>query len=158
MNDFFDGTVDVDVSTISGRLVDEDNVVSKGSIDISTMSVPYTSADNVNTPKDLLFPNNMGTRAETTPLTTPSPIYQEHSSQVSSGHLHETVVGENESVALAVYVNEVDAQKRCIVVLDPKGCQLSTCKEQCYKSYSGNGICTSGGAFGKYICSCFYNC
>ncbi|KAG8379679.1 hypothetical protein BUALT_Bualt07G0114100 [Buddleja alternifolia] len=92
MNDFFDGMVDVDVSTISGRLVDEDNVVSKGSIDISTMSVPYTSADSVNTPEDLLFPNNMGTRAETTPLTTPSPIYQEHSSQVSSDHLHETVV------------------------------------------------------------------
>ncbi|KAG8372616.1 hypothetical protein BUALT_Bualt12G0085200 [Buddleja alternifolia] len=63
MNDFFDGTVDVDVSTISGRLVDEDNVVSKGSIDISTMSVPYTSADSVNTPEDLLFSNNMGTGA-----------------------------------------------------------------------------------------------
>ncbi|KAG8368944.1 hypothetical protein BUALT_Bualt15G0099000 [Buddleja alternifolia] len=73
MNDFFDGTVDVDASTVTGRLVDEDNAASKGSIDISTMSVPHTSADSVNTPADLLFPNNMGTKAETTPLTTSSP-------------------------------------------------------------------------------------
>ncbi|KAG8387869.1 hypothetical protein BUALT_Bualt02G0066100 [Buddleja alternifolia] len=100
MNDFFDGKVDVDVSTVSGRLVDEDNAVSKGSIDISTMSVPYTSVDSVNMPADLLFPNNMGSRAETTSLITPSPIYQEHSSQVSSDNLHETVVGENESAVL----------------------------------------------------------
>ncbi|KAL7092766.1 hypothetical protein ACP275_11G002800 [Erythranthe tilingii] len=62
------------------------------------------------------------------------------------------------SVALVAGVVEVDAQKRCIAILDKSGCQLSTCREQCLKSYNGNGQCTSGPSFGSYICSCFYNC
>ncbi|KAG8367759.1 hypothetical protein BUALT_Bualt16G0106200 [Buddleja alternifolia] len=83
--------VDVNASTMPGSLVDEDNAVSKDSIDVRTMSVPHTSTESVNTTTmDLLFPNNMendignnmGTRAETIPIVTPPPTYQESSSQV----------------------------------------------------------------------------
>ncbi|KAG8366651.1 hypothetical protein BUALT_Bualt17G0101800 [Buddleja alternifolia] len=91
VHDFLDGMVDVNASTMPGSLVDEDNAVSKDSIDVRTMSVPHTSTESVNTTTmDLLFPNNMendignnmGTRAETIPIVTPPPTYQESSSQV----------------------------------------------------------------------------
>ncbi|KAL3625519.1 hypothetical protein CASFOL_030973 [Castilleja foliolosa] len=61
-------------------------------------------------------------------------------------------------VAVTINDVEVDAQKRCTVILDNKGCELSTCQEQCYKSYKGRGVCTQGVQFGSYICSCFYDC
>ncbi|CAI9112107.1 OLC1v1012489C1 [Oldenlandia corymbosa var. corymbosa] len=54
--------------------------------------------------------------------------------------------------------NQVLGQKRCRIILNPKGCNLPDCQKQCYLSYNGNGQCTSGGSFGTYICSCFYNC
>ncbi|PIN20156.1 hypothetical protein CDL12_07172 [Handroanthus impetiginosus] len=60
-------------------------------------------------------------------------------------------------VALATTDIEVDAQKRCSIILNKNGCQLSTCREQCFKSYNGFGSCTPI-SFGSYICSCFYNC
>ncbi|KAH6824051.1 hypothetical protein C2S53_000117 [Perilla frutescens var. hirtella] len=61
------------------------------------------------------------------------------------------------SVALTVVV-EVKAQKRCKVILNPSGCDLSACRQQCLNSYNGNGVCTSGGSVGTYICTCVYNC
>ncbi|KAJ8628438.1 hypothetical protein MRB53_021745 [Persea americana] len=52
---------------------------------------------------------------------------------------------------------ESDGAKRCGITLDPNGCNLSTCKEQCFKEYNGNGECSSNNT-GKFNCVCFYNC
>lgn len=63
------------------------------------------------------------------------------------------------AVALTTVVEDVKAQKRCTVILNPNSCDLSVCTEQCLKSYNGNGYCSgTGSPDGKYICSCVYNC
>ncbi|KAL3841188.1 hypothetical protein ACJIZ3_025779 [Penstemon smallii] len=33
----------------------------------------------------------------------------------------------------------------CKVILNPNGCELSTCKEQCIKSFNGNGAFLENG-------------
>ena len=55
-------------------------------------------------------------------------------------------------------VDQVVAQRRCDIVLDPKGCSLKSCKDQCLKFFKGNGECVSGSLGGSYQCVCIYNC
>ncbi len=59
--------------------------------------------------------------------------------------------------AFAVMVPEAQGQNRCFVVLNPNGCDLETCKKECFQQYNGNGVCEMSG-FGKYRCGCAYNC
>nr|XP_016454145.1 PREDICTED: putative defensin-like protein 160 [Nicotiana tabacum] len=62
-------------------------------------------------------------------------------------------------IAVALAITQVNAQKRCSVVLNPKGCVLFDCKKECSQKYNGNGLCSSSGAtIGQYICTCVYNC
>ncbi|KAE9620731.1 hypothetical protein Lal_00019676 [Lupinus albus] len=54
--------------------------------------------------------------------------------------------------------SEVVAEpKRCQIVLNPSGCDLPTCRKECYTKYQGNGECISGEPK-FYKCICVYNC
>ncbi|KAF3794204.1 putative defensin-like protein 165 [Nymphaea thermarum] len=47
---------------------------------------------------------------------------------------------------------------RCLEVLSPDSCDLSSCKQQCLEKYNGNGVCEPNEGGDKYRCACFYNC
>jgi S locus-related glycoprotein 1 binding pollen coat protein (SLR1-BP) len=57
-------------------------------------------------------------------------------------------------------IPKVEAIKRCIATLSSSGCDLSTCRRQCYESYGQQN------GFGSYIegksqvyaCICSYDC
>ena len=53
-------------------------------------------------------------------------------------------------------MKEVEA-KRCMVVLNPTGCNLASCKQQCLQQKNGNEVCVDNGK-GDFQCNCFYNC
>ncbi|TYI29212.1 hypothetical protein ES332_A05G300600v1 [Gossypium tomentosum] len=46
---------------------------------------------------------------------------------------------------------------RCIEVMDPKGCNLVSCKQQCLQLKNGNGVCLANVKQG-YQCVCYINC
>uniref|UniRef100_A0A7N0RHG6 Uncharacterized protein n=1 Tax=Kalanchoe fedtschenkoi TaxID=63787 RepID=A0A7N0RHG6_KALFE len=64
------------------------------------------------------------------------------------------------SLNVAVSQGEAAAGRRCQVVLRQSGCDLATCRRQCYQQYNGNGQCVaaSGGLNPTYKCVCFYSC
>ncbi|KAI8004442.1 putative defensin-like protein 165 [Camellia lanceoleosa] len=62
-------------------------------------------------------------------------------------------------VVLMLVVDEVNSQKRCQVVLNPNGCNLLACRQQCLQSYNGNRVCVENSpGSATYRCVCFYNC
>ena len=61
-------------------------------------------------------------------------------------------------IAVALDISQVNAQHKCTKILNPKGCVLSDCKKECFQKYDGNGLCSSGGTIGQYVCTCVYNC
>ncbi|XP_060174626.1 defensin-like protein 163 [Lycium barbarum] len=61
-------------------------------------------------------------------------------------------------IAVALGITQVNAQKRCSEILNPTGCVLYDCKKECFEKHNGNGLCSSGGAIGQYVCTCVYNC
>nr|XP_016434756.1 PREDICTED: defensin-like protein 163 [Nicotiana tabacum] len=60
-------------------------------------------------------------------------------------------------LSVAVTITQVNAQNRCMVTLDPKGCVLADCQNICSQKYNGNAVCTGGNA-GPLHCVCVYNC
>lgn len=46
---------------------------------------------------------------------------------------------------------------RCMTVMDPKECNLSSCKKQCLQYNNGNGVCLRNFKVG-YQCACYINC
>lgn len=46
---------------------------------------------------------------------------------------------------------------RCMTVMDPKECNLSSCKKQCLQYNNGNGVCLRNFKVG-YQCACYFNC
>lgn len=46
---------------------------------------------------------------------------------------------------------------RCMTVMDPKECNLSSCKKQCLQRNNGNGVCLRNFKVG-YQCACYINC
>uniref|UniRef100_A0A3Q7IIE1 Uncharacterized protein n=1 Tax=Solanum lycopersicum TaxID=4081 RepID=A0A3Q7IIE1_SOLLC len=55
---------------------------------------------------------------------------------------------------VALDISQVNAQHRCTKILNPKGCVLSDCKKECFQKYNENGLCSSGGTIGQYVCTC----
>ncbi|KAK9167773.1 hypothetical protein Scep_002964 [Stephania cephalantha] len=46
---------------------------------------------------------------------------------------------------------------RCNAVMDPGGCILQSCRQRCFMSKNGNGMCIANVREG-YQCVCYYNC
>lgn len=46
---------------------------------------------------------------------------------------------------------------RCLEVIDPKDCNLLSCKQQCLQLKNGNGVCLANVKEG-YQCVCCINC
>ncbi|KAG9451903.1 hypothetical protein H6P81_004807 [Aristolochia fimbriata] len=59
--------------------------------------------------------------------------------------------------SVALMGPRAEAQKRCSVVLNPDSCDLNKCREECYKTRDGNGVCQADPEF-NYRCVCVYNC
>ncbi|KAB2095094.1 hypothetical protein E1A91_A01G012600v1 [Gossypium mustelinum] len=59
-------------------------------------------------------------------------------------------------------VANVEAQKRCSEVLNPSGCLLAECRQECSEKYvSGVGECIGNGGTPLqpiYECVCVYDC
>ena len=53
-------------------------------------------------------------------------------------------------------MKEVEA-KRCLVELNPTGCNLASCRQRCLQLKNGNGVYVDNGK-GDYQFNCFYNC
>ncbi|KAL5839019.1 hypothetical protein ACOSQ3_011727 [Xanthoceras sorbifolium] len=51
----------------------------------------------------------------------------------------------------------VEEGGRCLVVMDPDGCNLLSCKQRCLQMKNGNGVCLSKLKKG-YQCVCYINC
>ncbi|OAY28677.1 hypothetical protein MANES_15G086200v8 [Manihot esculenta] len=47
---------------------------------------------------------------------------------------------------------------RCFQVMDPDGCNLSSCRQRCLQLKNGNGVCVSNLKEGNYQCVCYINC
>uniref|UniRef100_A0A7N0THX8 Uncharacterized protein n=1 Tax=Kalanchoe fedtschenkoi TaxID=63787 RepID=A0A7N0THX8_KALFE len=65
------------------------------------------------------------------------------------------------SVNVVASQGEAAAGGRCQVVLRASGCDLPTCRQQCYQQLHGDGQCVAapgGGLNPPYKCVCFYNC
>jgi S locus-related glycoprotein 1 binding pollen coat protein (SLR1-BP) len=57
-------------------------------------------------------------------------------------------------------IPKVEAAQRCTLTLSPSGCNLSTCRRQCYESHgqqNGFGSCIEGKPQ-VYACVCAYDC
>ncbi|GKV09144.1 hypothetical protein SLEP1_g20688 [Rubroshorea leprosula] len=57
----------------------------------------------------------------------------------------------------AVEMKEVENVGRCMVVMDPNGCNLLSCKQGCLQQNNGNGVCLANIKEG-YKCVCYINC
>ncbi|KAG5582068.1 hypothetical protein H5410_052695 [Solanum commersonii] len=61
-------------------------------------------------------------------------------------------------ISATLNISQVNAQHRCTEILNPTGCVLYDCKKECFEKHNGNGLCSSGGTIGQYVCTCVYNC
>ncbi|CDP10666.1 unnamed protein product [Coffea canephora] len=48
-------------------------------------------------------------------------------------------------------------RERCMEVMEVNGCNLSSCKQQCWEVKNGNGVCLAKVREG-YQCVCFFDC
>lgn len=46
---------------------------------------------------------------------------------------------------------------RCMTLMDPRACELSSCKQKCLQHKNGNGVCLRNFKVG-YQCACYINC
>ena len=62
--------------------------------------------------------------------------------------------------AAALILPQADAQKRCVETLYNTGCNLSDCREKCYKKHNSvGGQCIANNpSMTDYSCVCIYNC
>ncbi|KAG6793847.1 hypothetical protein NC652_004121 [Populus alba x Populus x berolinensis] len=51
-----------------------------------------------------------------------------------------------------------DNNGRCAAVMDPDGCNLSSCRQRCLQQKNGNGVCLANLKAGSYQCVCYVNC
>ncbi|KAF3322992.1 defensin-like protein 165 [Carex littledalei] len=64
------------------------------------------------------------------------------------------------AASVETMILKVDAAKRCQVVFSSSGCDLSSCRKQCYQSHgsqNGYGNCVEGKPQ-VYACVCYYDC
>ncbi|KAJ8764703.1 hypothetical protein K2173_007792 [Erythroxylum novogranatense] len=56
-----------------------------------------------------------------------------------------------------VELEKKDNGGRCYAVMDPDGCNLSSCRQRCLQLKNGNGVCVANVKEG-YQCFCYINC
>ncbi|KAJ0018995.1 hypothetical protein Pint_11062 [Pistacia integerrima] len=54
-------------------------------------------------------------------------------------------------------VRTTEDSGRCLIVMDPNGCNLLSCKQRRLQQKNGNGVCLSNLKEG-YQCICYINC